>query len=124
LAFNDHLSVRRGAKLQQNRGVAGAGDYWFTYSNGFVSAWDAGGNRVDQATLTGAGTSFDSHFSFSYANGRFWIVDAPGGAWRGFPFDAAPLALGSIPTLGDTGIVLLALAIAAAGLIAIRSRVF
>jgi hypothetical protein len=108
----------------QNRGVAGASTYWFTYSNGFVSAWDAGGNRVDQATLTGAGISFDSHFSFSYANGRFWINDSPGGAWRGYPFDAAPLVLGNIPTLSDTGIVLLALAIAAAGLIAIRSRVF
>jgi hypothetical protein len=108
----------------QNRGVAGAGSHWFTYSNGVVSAWDAAGNRVEQATLTGAGTSFDSHFSFSYANGRFWINDSPGGAWRGFPFDAAPLLLANIPTLGDTGIILLALAIAAAGLIAIRSRTF
>jgi hypothetical protein len=108
----------------QNRGVAGAGSYWFTYSNGVVSAWDTGGNRVDQATLTAGPTSFDSHISFSYANGRFWIVDVSGGTWHGYPFDAAPLVLDAIPTTGGLGFALLALAIAAAGLIAIRSRVF
>ena len=32
----------------------------------------------------GAGTSFDSYFSLSYANGMVWIVDTAGGNWRGF----------------------------------------
>ncbi|MBE8990805.1 PEP-CTERM sorting domain-containing protein [Nostoc sp. LEGE 12450] len=67
-----------------NRGIAAAGDYWLTYSSGTLSAWDYSGNRVDQTTLVGAGTSFDADFSLSYANSKVFIVDQAGGSWRGY----------------------------------------
>ncbi len=68
----------------QNRGIAAVGNYWLTYSGGTLSGWDSSGNRVDTAILNGAGTSFDSHFSLSYANGKVFIVDQAGGNWRGY----------------------------------------
>ncbi|MCU0233090.1 MAG: IPTL-CTERM sorting domain-containing protein [Thermoanaerobaculales bacterium] len=102
----------------QNRGVAAVGSHWFTYSNGVLSAWDAGGNRVDQATLVGAGTTFDSHFSLSFANGRIWIIDVAAGTWRGYPV-AAP-QIEAIPALGNAGLAVLVLMIAAIGAAAIR----
>lgn len=68
----------------QNRGIAAAGNYLFTYFGQTLSAWDYSGNLVDQATLAGAGTSFDSYFSLSYANNRIFVVDAAGGTWRGY----------------------------------------
>jgi hypothetical protein len=77
----------------QNRGIAAVGDYWLTYSNGTLSAWNSAGSRVDQTTLTGAGTSFDSHFSLSYANGHVFVIDVANGNWRGFDVglnDASP----------------------------------
>jgi hypothetical protein len=67
-----------------DRGLAAAGGYWLTYSNGFLSAWDASGNRVDQTTLVGAGTTFDSHLSFSYTNGMAFVVDTSNSWWRGY----------------------------------------
>jgi len=67
-----------------NRGVAAGENVWLTYSNTILSAWDSGGNRIDQTTLLGAGTDFDSHFSLSYANGMVFIVDDRGGQWRGY----------------------------------------
>lgn len=73
-----------------NRGIAAAGGYWLTYSNRMLSAWDTGGNRVDTTELLNAGTSFDSHFSFSYANGMVFIVDGPGGSWRGYDVGLGP----------------------------------
>lgn len=68
----------------QNRGIAAAGDYWFTYVNGTLSVWDTLGNRIGTTTLVGAGTSFDANFSLSIANGRVFVVDAAGGSWRGY----------------------------------------
>ncbi len=87
------------------RGIAAVGDHLFTYSKGTVSAWDYSGQRVDSATLTDAGTSFDSDFSFSYANGRFFVIDDTNGSWRGFDaglgVDVAPVPLpASIVLLG------------------------
>ncbi len=74
-----------------NRGIAFWGGYYLTYTDGELSAWDGSGNRVGQGTLVGAGTGFDSHFSFSYANdGRFWVVDSAGGAWKGYKLQAVP----------------------------------
>jgi hypothetical protein len=50
-----------------------------------VSAWDpATGSRVGTASLEGASTSFDSHFSFSYTNGDAFVASAFGGSWQGF----------------------------------------
>ncbi len=73
-----------------NRGIAAAGGYWLTYSNRMLSAWDTDGNRVDTTELLNAGTSFDAHFSFSYANGMVFIVDGPGGSWRGYDVGLGP----------------------------------
>ena len=70
----------------QHRGVAWACDHYLTYSDGVLSAWDSGtGTRVSTTTLTGAGQSFDSYFSLSYAEDRVFIVDQAGGQWRGYP---------------------------------------
>jgi hypothetical protein len=56
-----------------------------TYSNGFLSVWDrATGARVRTVTLVGAGTTAQSHYSFSYANGMVWILDDTGLSWRGY----------------------------------------
>lgn len=73
-----------------NRGIAAAGGYWLTYSNRMLSAWDDQGNRVDTTELLNAGTGFDSHFSFSYANGMVFIVDGAGGVWRGYNVGLSP----------------------------------
>ena len=42
------------------------------------------GNLAGTTTLNLAGNSFDSYFSFSYANGMVWVDDASGGMWRGY----------------------------------------
>jgi hypothetical protein len=68
----------------QGRGVATASGFYLTYSNGTLSAWSVAGRRVATTVLTGAGTTFDSHFSLSYANGMVWVVDVAGGTWRGY----------------------------------------
>ena len=69
----------------QNRGLAAFGNVWLTYNGGgVVSAWDSSGNRMFQTVLPGAGTSFDSDYSFSYCNGKVFIVDVAGGKWRGY----------------------------------------
>ena len=68
----------------ENRGIAAAGDYLFTYFDQMLSAWDYSGNLLDQTELLGAGTSFDSYFSLSYANGHIFVVDAAGQTWRGY----------------------------------------
>ncbi len=69
----------------QNRGIVKVGGYYFTYSAGVLSAWSAAGARVKTTVLTSAGTSSDSYYSLSYANGRIFVVDAAGGSWRGYP---------------------------------------
>ena len=85
-------SVAGEANYPQDRGIAAFGDYWLTYSNGTLSAWDTAGNRVDQTLLNGAGTTFNAHFSLSYANGRVFIVDDAGGSWRGYDIGDGRLA--------------------------------
>ena len=49
-----------------------------------LSAWDSDGNRLDTTVLNGAGQRFDSHFSLSYTNDKFWVVDSAGGQWLGY----------------------------------------
>jgi len=82
---SDHIDTGTGIG-----GIAAAGGYWLTYSNRMLSAWDTDGNRVDTTELLNAGTSFDAHFSFSYANGMVFIVDGPGGSWRGYDVGLGP----------------------------------
>jgi hypothetical protein len=79
----------------QNRGMAAFGNVWLTYDGGRnLSIWDFSGNRLTQAALPCAGTSFDSDFSFSYCNGKVFIVDMAGGAWRGYDiFSGATVAV-------------------------------
>ncbi len=68
----------------QDRGVATVKGFYFTYASGVLSAWSDQGVRIDTTNLNGAGTSFDSHFSLSYAQSKVWIVDSPGSTWRGY----------------------------------------
>ncbi len=79
----------------QNRGLAVMGNLWLTYNgSGLLSIWDTSGNRITQIPLPGAGTSFDSDFGFSYCNGKVFIVDAAGGAWRKYDlFTGAAVAV-------------------------------
>jgi hypothetical protein len=82
----------------QNRGIAAAGNYWFTYTGvgtggGTLSVWDTSGNRIGTTTLLGAGNTFASNFSLSLANGRIFVIDDTGGTWRGYKigdFSAIP----------------------------------
>lgn len=68
-----------------NRALAVMGNLWLTYNGtNVLSLWDAGGNRVTQLLLSGAGTSLVSSYSFSYSNGKVFILDAAGGSWRAF----------------------------------------
>jgi hypothetical protein len=69
----------------QGRGVAVARGCYLTYSGaGILSAWSDTGVRLATTTLTGAGVSFDSYFSLSYARGLVWVVDKVAGTWRGY----------------------------------------
>ncbi len=70
--------------IPQNRTALKAGGYYLTYSAQVLSAWDTNGNRVKTTVLTGAGTSSDSYWALSYANGMVWVIDAAGGTWRGY----------------------------------------
>lgn len=81
----------------QDRGVAVLGNYWLTYANGNLSAWDSGGNRTDTAQLLGAGTSFDSHFSLSVANGMVFVIDDAAGTWRGYDVTADDVVPAAVP---------------------------
>lgn len=67
-----------------SRGIAVACGYYLTYYNGLLSAWDVDGNRLAFTTLNGAGTSGDSYYSYSYAQGLFFVNDGAGGNWRGY----------------------------------------
>jgi hypothetical protein len=68
-----------------NRGMATVGNELLTYFGGVLTAWDSGtGSNLGSTILNGAGTSFNSDFSYSYANGQFWVVDNAGGTWRGY----------------------------------------
>jgi hypothetical protein len=68
----------------QNVCINTGGNYFITYSNGILSAWTPQGNRVGYAKLADAGTSFDSHFSLSYANGLVWVITEANGVWLGY----------------------------------------
>lgn len=88
-AFISAFSLQGFNQNQENsypayRGVLVAGKYYLTYSNGTLSAWDATGKRLSSTLLNKAGTSFDSHFSLSYAQGKVWVVDQAGLLWRGY----------------------------------------
>lgn len=91
----------------ENRGIAAAGGYLFTYFSQTLKAWDYFGIEVDSTTLTGAGSGFDSHFSISYANDRFFVVDSAGQTWRGYDVG---LGDGNVPEPGALALVGLALA--------------
>src|SRR5262249_6780914 len=94
----------------EERGLAAVGNYWLTYDRqGNLSAWDTSGNRVGLTHLNGAGTSFDSDFSLSYANGEVFIVDVAHGDWRGFDVGLN----GSVPQ--PLSLVLLATCVAVVG---------
>lgn len=96
-----------------NRGIAVADDYLFTYNNQTLSAWDYSGTLLDQTTLVGAGTSFDSHFSLSYANDHIFIVDQAGGSWRGF--DIGLTSTPSVPVPEPATLALFAFGLAGLG---------
>jgi hypothetical protein len=73
------------ATAPQSHGLGVLGNLWLTYNgSGILSLWDSAGNRVVQAALPSAGTSFDSDFGFSFCNGKVFIVDVAGGKWRGY----------------------------------------
>jgi hypothetical protein len=83
VALQGFGSVAGEANLPQSWRIAAVGDYWLTHNGaGIVSVWDSAGNRLTQTTLSGAGTSPDSLWSFSYCNGKVFIVDVAGGQWR------------------------------------------
>lgn len=90
VTLNGWGTVSGESNYPADRGVVGVGNNYLTYSNGVLSAWDASGNRVDQTTLLNAGTSFNSHFSLSYANGMIFVADGDNGQWRGFQIAAVP----------------------------------
>jgi len=79
----------------QSRGLAALGNLWLTYNGaGVLSLWDVSGNRVTELALPGAGSSNDSDWSFSFCNGKVFIVDVAGSTWRGFDlFGGATVAV-------------------------------
>jgi hypothetical protein len=69
----------------QNLRLAVLGEFWLTYNGaGIVSVWDNTGNRLANVVLSAAGTLSDSIYSFSACNGKVFIVDVAGGAWRAY----------------------------------------
>jgi hypothetical protein len=68
-----------------DRGIAVSMGFYLTYSNGVLSAWDDQGTRIDTTLLNGTTSSYEEHFSISYAHGKVWVVSAnSGGTWRGY----------------------------------------
>ncbi len=75
----------------QNVRLAAVGNVWLTGNGSRVlSVWNQSGARLATTVLQNAGTGFDSKYSFSYCAGRVWIVDAPGGSWRGYDICTSP----------------------------------
>jgi hypothetical protein len=85
------------AAYPQGRGIAIADNSWLTYSgSGVLSVWDLTGHRTHQITLQSAGTSSDSDYSFSFCNGRVFVVDYAHSTWRGYD-----LCINTPPTIAS-----------------------
>ena len=79
------VSANNEGAYPAGRRVAWAYGHYLTYSDMVISAWDQSGARVASATLNGAGmTDFDSALSFSFAQGKAWVVDSYQGSRRGY----------------------------------------
>jgi large repetitive protein len=62
--------------VNASRGAYASG-FFFTYADGVVSAWNPNtGVRLGRSTLIGADVGIDGSFSFSYANGSFWVASS------------------------------------------------
>ncbi len=73
------------ASYPQGRGVSIFGNYALNYADGTLSAYSLStGDLVDQTSLDGAATGFESHFSQSYANGYFFVVNDSGDRFVGY----------------------------------------
>jgi uncharacterized repeat protein (TIGR01451 family) len=73
------------SNFPQNRGIAAVGNYWVTYNGtDTISFWDTAGTRVWQSTLLGIGSPSDSPYSFSYCNGKVFVLDSLVGKWLGY----------------------------------------
>ncbi|NUP08201.1 MAG: hypothetical protein HOW73_19300 [Polyangiaceae bacterium] len=89
ISLQGYGTVSSEAVYPASRRVAWAYGHYLTYSETVLSAWDTNGVRVATAVLNGAGTTdFDSHLSFSFAQGKVWVLDDSQGDWRGY--DIAP----------------------------------
>jgi len=84
VGFSGYGTQHNESSSPQDRGVVTTKGYYFTYSDGVLSAWNSQGTRIDTTKLSSAGTSGDSYYSLSYAQGKVWVVDSPGGTWRGY----------------------------------------
>lgn len=85
IPFQDFGTMNGEGNYPANRRVAWAYGYYLTYSKQYISAWNGAGIRVASAKLNGAGiVDFDSAWSFSFAQGKAWVVDSAQGMWRGY----------------------------------------
>lgn len=84
ITLSGYGSVGSETDYPQDRNLAIAGDYILTYVSGTLSAWDQSGTRVGTTTLVSGGSTFDSNFSMSFANGMVFVVSTAGGTWRGY----------------------------------------
>ncbi len=83
--FQNFGTMNSEGNYPANRRIAWAYGYYLTYSKQYISAWNSAGVRVASAKLNGAGvTDFDSAWSFSFAQGKAWVVDNAQGKWRGY----------------------------------------
>lgn len=95
----------------QGRGIATVGNDLLTYYNGTLTAWSMTGLNLGSTQLLAGGTSFDSNFSYSYANNKFWVVDGAHQTWRGYDIGLSQNG-GQVPepaTLAILGLGLLAM---------------
>ena len=107
VALSGYGAIGTESDFAASRGLATVDNYWLTYADGTLSAWDFSGNRVGTTTLNGAGASFDSDFGFSYANGQAFVIDEAGGSWSGYNVGFSTAATpepGSIALLTGMGL--------------------